>query len=333
MQAAQAPTSNVLDVVGAHLDGIRLAQNESVGTVGSGAGSSASTTSGVATGEASAANGVWGQVFGGHASQSASSQVDGYSANFGGLMLGYDRTLTDAWHTGGVFSYANTAVNNTGDTAGNTTRINSYGLMAYGGYTAAYWYANLSGGVVLQRYNGERQVDFTGFSGQAGSSYGGTQYVMRGEVGVPLNVGPITVTPLASLTYSYLHQNNYTENGGNGAALAVGSANLASVKSDLGAKFARAFQTSYGMIQPELMLAWRHEYDHARTVTAAAYAADISGTSFTTLGASPVSDLADLSLGVTLLRANNLSLTARYELEAGKGYVSNAGVLKAQQLF
>jgi outer membrane autotransporter protein len=106
------------------------------------------------------------------------------------------------------------------------------------------------------------------------------------------------------------------------------------VKSDFGAKLSRDFTSSYGVVVPELTLAWRHEYDHTRASSAASYVGDPTGeTSFTTLGSSPVADLADVTLGVTLLRANNLSLNVRYELQAGKGYVAQAGSLKLRQLF
>jgi len=51
------------------------------------------------------------------------------------------------------------------------------------------------------------------------------------------------------------------------------------------------------------------------------------------VGASPISDVADVSLGVTLLRANNLSLTMRYELQAAGGFVSQTGSLRLRQVF
>jgi len=36
---------------------------------------------------------------------------------------------------------------------------------------------------------------------------------------------------------------------------------------------------------------------------------------------------------VTLLKANNLSLSARYELQAGSGFVSQTGIVRLRQLF
>ncbi|MFP6559041.1 autotransporter domain-containing protein [Paraburkholderia sp. B3] len=104
--------------------------------------------------------------------------------------------------------------------------------------------------------------------------------------------------------------------------------------SDIGAKISRELSTSYGVLVPELQLAWRHEYDNTRVTTQASYAAAPPGeTSFTSLGASPVEDSVVMSLGMTLLRANNLSMTARYELQAGSGYVAQAGMLRLRQLF
>ncbi|WP_206950964.1 autotransporter outer membrane beta-barrel domain-containing protein [Trinickia acidisoli] len=68
------------------------------------------------------------------------------------------------------------------------------------------------------------------------------------EAGWPLAVGNMTLTPLTSLVYSYQHQNGYTESGGNGAALSVDAAHDASVRSALGAKLVRGFETAYGEI-------------------------------------------------------------------------------------
>ena len=318
--ASAAPTFDALNVVGAHVDSLRLAQ--------------AAGETGVASGEGPPKWGVWGQAFGGHASQNQRDDVDGYSANYAGLLLGVDRAIDERWRAGGVFSYSNTAINNTGDTAGDTARVNGYGLIGYASYTGSPWYVNLSGAVVQQQYDTTRVVSMQGFSGTASGHFSGQQYVARAEAGYPLALRGMTLTPLASLTYSYLNQGSYTESGGNGAALSVGSSRASSVKSSLGAKLEKGFTTHYGEIVPQLQAKWIHEYNHTRQVTGASFAADPTGqTAFTTVGAAPVADLADLSLGVTLLRANNLSLSVRYELQAAPGFVSQTGTVRLRQLF
>ncbi len=319
-QAVSAPTLSVLNIIAGRSDSLRLAQ--------------ADARSGVSTGEAGPKWATWGQAFGGHASQSERDSVDGYSANFGGFLIGVDRAINDAWRAGGVFSYTNTTINSTGNTDGNRTRVNAFGLMGYASYIADTWYGNLSAGVVQQRYDTNRSINFTGFSGNTNAQFNGTQYVARAEAGYPLALPFATVTPVAALTYSYLHQASYTESGGNGAALAVNAANTTSVTSDLGVKISREFATSYGKVVPELQVGWRHQYDNSRSATNARFVADPSGaTAFTSLGAQPASDLALVTAGVTLLRANNLSVTARYELQVGGGLVAQAGTLRLRQLF
>lgn len=59
----------------------------------------------------------------------------------------------------------------------------------------------------------------------------------------------------------------------------------------------------------------------------------IGPTGFTTVGATPVSDLAEMSLGLTLMKANNLSASIRYDLQAGSGFVSHTGIVRVQQRF
>ncbi|VVE69484.1 autotransporter domain-containing protein [Pandoraea captiosa] len=318
-RAAAAPTLNALALTGARADALRLAQ---------------AGHSGVATGDGGPSFGVWGQAFGGHASQGMVDDIAGYSANYGGLMFGVDRAIGDKWLAGGAFSFSHTKINGSDDNSGSSTQVNGYGLLAYASYLGSPWYVNLSGGIVQQRYNTTRVVDFTGFSGVASGAFSGQQYVARTEFGYPLALGSSTLTPLASLTYSYLHQGSYTETGGNGAALSVGTSHASSLRSALGARLERAFATRYGDIVPFAQAQWIHEFVNSRAVTGASYAGDFTGeTAFTAVGPSPVRDLADLTLGATLVRSNNLSLTARYELQVGSRFVSQTGSLRLQQRF
>ena len=320
--AAAAPIFDVLKLVSYRNDSLRLAQADG----GNG--------SGIATGEGTLDSAVWAQPFGGHASQNMRGQVDGYGANYGGLLIGGDTAVSERWRAGAVFSYSNTLVTGRDNSSGDSTRVNAYGLTGYASYIGQTWYANLLAGVVGQKYDTRRSISFTGFSGVADGKFNGQQYVARAEGGYPLAVGSTTVTPLASLTYSRLHQNGYTESGGNGAALAVDAAHATSVRSSLGVKIEQGFETGFGKLVPEVQLQWLHEFNHDRVVTGASYAADPTGqTVFSTVGATPVRDLADLALGVTLLRANNLSVMLRYELQLAPGFVSQTGSLRLRQLF
>jgi outer membrane autotransporter protein len=320
-QAAAAPTQAVLGVVGAHVDGMRVAQ--------------ADGQSGVAAGESASGVAMWGQAFGGNATQGMRDGISGYHAGYNGLLIGADTQLGDNWRVGGLGSYANTSVANDGDNSGSATHVTSYGLIGYAGYAADKWYLDMSAGAVQQQYNSMRAIGFNGFSGTANGQFNGMQYVASVQGGYPIKLASnTTLTPLAGLSYSRQHQDAYTESGGNGAALNVGATNSNSVKSDIGAKLERSFVTAYGALAPSAQLTWRHEYEKNGVQSVSSFAADTTGvTSFTTLGPTPIADTGVLVLGVTLTRSENVSLTARYSVEAASGYTSQTADVRLRYQF
>jgi outer membrane autotransporter protein len=319
-----ASSSEVVNVVGAHVDGLRLAQ--------------AGTATGVSTGEHTYDIALWGQAFGGKANQSERDNVSGYYSNYKGVLLGADTLINPQWRVGGLFSYANTALSNTGDNTGSSASADSYGLMAYGGYTAERYYLDFSAGLVAHRYKTVRVIDFTGFSGTADSSFNGTQYISSVHGGYPIKLDALasntTLTPLAGLTYSHLRQNGYSETGGNGAALNVSGANSSSLKSELGAKLERTYASSYGEIVPSVQLGWRHEFHTNAQQLTASYISDTTGsTSFTTLGASGISNTGVMALALTLVRSANLTVAARYKIEAASGYTAQTADVRVRYQF
>ncbi|WP_248746747.1 autotransporter domain-containing protein [Pseudomonas sp. MWU12-2037] len=324
-QASTASTVQVLNVAAAHLDGLRTAQNDSVG-------------SGVATGESASNTGLWGQAFGGSSRLGERDDIAGYHARYSGFLLGADAALNDSWRAGGLFSYTKTTVNNDGDNSGSSADVKSYGLFGYASYQGRPWYLDLSLGAIQHQYDTQREISFSGFNGAAKGQHDGMQYIASAQAGYPIDLGPALahaiLTPIAGLTYSTLRQDSYTESGGNGAALHIDSSSNQSLKSDLGAKLERSFATSYGSVIPSAQLTWRHEYHDKGLQSVANYAADTSGaTSFTSAGAKPVADTGVLTLGITLLHSENLSLGAKYTLEAANGYTANTGDVQVRWQF
>jgi len=320
--AATVATSTAQAVVGAHIDAVRNP--------------SASGNSGVATGDDYASNWiVWGQPFGGYARQESTDDVSGYSAKFGGLILGADRALGDDWRLGAAVNYSNTSVHGKDNLSGNTSTADNYGVIGYAGYTGDPWYLNLSAGVNRQNYSSVRRADFTGFSGAANGKFNGQSITLQTEFGYPLTLpADVVLTPLASLTYGYQHVDGYKETGGNGMALDVGSLHSQSVVSDIGARIEKTFATGMGNLTPFAQVSWIHQYDDRQVSSRASYAADTIGeTSFITKGAAPVEDMAGLAIGSTLYDANELSFDARYDLQAGDRYQAHTFSLRLRKTF
>lgn len=319
--ATSAATFDMLSVIGRHLgSGSAIAQSGG--------------SSGISAGEAGPSDAVWGQAFGGHASQGMSHDVSGYRANYSGAVFGYDRAVNNDWRAGGALSYSYTNVNGTDNVQGSNSNVASIGLTAYASYVAPTWYSNLYATIAGQRYNTQRVIGFTGYNGTANGKFNGQQYVLNAEFGYPLALqNDWTLTPVANLSYSHQRQSGYTESGGNGAALQVNAARSEAIKSGLGARLDTKLQTRWGDVVPYAQLVWNHQYNDSRMAISAAYAADASNTGFTSLGSSPAKNTANLTLGATLLRANDTSLTAYYALSKASHYTNQAVSLRFRQAF
>lgn len=319
--AVSTATLGVLAVVGQHVDAMRQAP--------------ISSGSGIGSGDSYADWQAWGQVYGGKASQGMIDGISGYDANYNGVVAGADRLFGDRWRVGAAFSYGGTWVKGADSVAGNTSNVFSYGLIAYAGYAGEPWYVNLSGSYNWQRYHSNRLVQLTGYSDSASADFDGNQYVLKAELGYPL-AGPFgsTVTPLSALSYSRQHLDGYSESASNGSALQVGAAHVDAVRGSLGAKIEKGWATRWGALTPVAQLLWSHQFNKSRMSVTSGYVADTSGdTSFITQGATPVQDTADLALGVTLQRRDDLSLSARYDRQDGAHYHAQTLSLKVLKQF
>lgn len=319
--ANMAALSKAITVVGTHMDSVRNQQ-----TAGN---------SGVSTGDAYENWIFWGQPFGGYARQGSTADVSGYSAKFGGLLLGADRAVGDNWRVGAAVDYSNTSVRGKDSLNGSTSTADNYGVIGYAGYTGQPWYMNLSAALNRQNYESSRQADFTGFSGRAHGKFNGNSVTLQSEFGYPFTLpADVILTPLATFAYGYQHVDDYKETGGNGMALAVDSSHSQSVTSDIGTRVEKTYATRAGKLTPFAQVSWIHQYDNRQMEGVATYAADSIGeTRFITKGATPVRDMAGVAVGSTLYDANNLSLDARYDLQAGERYQAHTFSLRLRKTF
>ncbi len=117
-------------------------------------------------------------------------------------------------------------------------------------------------------------------------------------------------------------------------ALDVGSSHNQSVTSDIGARVEKTFNTRLGNLTPFVQASWIHQYDDRQMSSTATFGADSIGeTQFTTKGASPVKDMAGIAIGSTLYNAQDLTLDARYDLQAGERYQAHTFSLRLRKTF
>lgn len=288
---------------------------------------------------------TWGRAFGGAEQRGTTnggsfSEVSGSNLTYGGLAVGVDKGIGNGdWRVGGAFSYTHGQSNATGDASGQSLGVNAFGVVLSQGWTApsGHAYVDLSENVSIDQFDESRSINLAGVSaGGASGHFSGTSYGARVEAGLPLALrGGIDITPYLGLGVEHLDLGGYTEtDGGSGVGLNVNGASYTSVRSTLGVKVSKAFETKVGTVVPYAKLAYVHEFAGTPSNTTAVFNGDMTGeTSFTTVSAAPVRNIADVVLGTALFRAKGLSLDAQVSVQAGSRYTGVAGGVQAKWSF
>lgn len=320
-QASLGAVSSALSTVQVRSDAVRVA-SAGVGT----------GESGVSSGEVLRGLGVWGQGFGSTATQRERKGVSGYDADTYGLAFGVDAKLADPLRAGVSFAYARTGVDASGDRSGSGQDIDSYITSLYGTYTGTGWYVDGALTYGLHAYDGRRRLSIAGAPTQTlTAEYTGQQWGAKAEAGVPLAFGTVVVTPLASLAYNTLKQEDYSETGG-AAALRVGSSSTDSIRSGLGGKVsARVATFGNWEVIPNARAVWHHEFNGSAPDQTSGFVA--GGASFTTPGSDIAADHLTLGLGLDLASVRNTTLSAKYDADIADRYLSHSASLQLRTEF
>ncbi|HEY7986942.1 MAG TPA: autotransporter domain-containing protein [Methylophilaceae bacterium] len=313
IQAAMGVTTKVFGVIDTHLDETHLAQLNG--------------RSGIATGDQPANVGVWMQGFGFRGDQDLRKSVDGYNADAYGFAMGADTPLNDSTRVGAALSYANSSIDAKGATTGNTTAIDSYQATLYGSMIIDKWYLDAALGLGRHDYTSKRIV----IGNTVNGDHEAWQYTAKLDAGWPMQFGKATITPVASLAYSRLSQDSYSESGV--GALNVGSQDTDSFRSGLGAKAQIPLYEHGGVNSAlELRAIWSHEFADTAQDTTASFTA--GGSTFTSNGVSPARDSADLGASIRIAGSDSKnikqSLLLSYDAEVKDQYLSHTAQLQAR---
>ncbi len=262
---------------------------------------------------------IWGQAFGSRFDQDETAHVDGYDADIYGLLVGYDNWLSPGFRFGVAAGYANTQIDGTGDTIGNTTDIDSFLGVLYGAVKGSGWYLTGRTGYTFHDYDTKRVLTVP-FSDAASGSHDGDQYTAALEAGAPLRMGGGTLTPVASIAYSHLEQDGYTETSSGGMALHVGDQETNSAVSGLGVKALIPIAADTLL---EGRAIWLHEFGDTNQAVTANFAA--GSAAFTASGPGVGRDTADLGVGLFAYAAQGVSVQLNYDALLRDDFVAHAG--------
>ncbi len=260
--------------------------------------------------------GWWAKGFGYFGNQQDQGAFSGYSSSIFGTMIAYDTPLGPDTRAGLGFGYAHTTID--GNTYNTNTEFDSYQPTVYIGHEQGPWYINGSESVGINQYSGMRNIVFPGVDLTAKSEYDGQDYTTYLNSGYHIAVPQqFVITPLASLQYSRVNLDSYTETGAGDIDLHAKPQGYDFLESGLGAKVERGFGYHNWTLIPDLHFKWLYDFLNPTQGQTANFTAPGSP-SFYTTGLKTSPDTYNVGAAITLLSCVCSKKT--WSIEAGYDY-------------
>ena len=247
-------------------------------------------------------SGWWVKGFGYFGDQGAQGAFPGYDSRILGVMVAYDALLdsdTDSVTRGGLgIGFARSTID--GKTFDTSTDFNTYQATIYVDHERGPWFVQGDVSYGLNDYSGMRHILFTGVDRRANAKYSGDDFTGFATTGYRFFNQGFTITPVASLQYSSVNLDGYTETGAGDIDLKVNSQSYDFLESGLGVVLAHPFADNDRTYVPAIHFKWFHELANPTLENVAAFTATGSQ-SFTTPGLKTAGDTLDAGGGLTLL--------------------------------
>lgn len=255
-------------------------------------------------------NGVWGQTFSSWSRTSDNGNAGKLDGNTTGFLLGADRKLADHnVRIGGYFGYSRGDYDV--DSRRSSTDTDNYHL---GLYAAAQQNAfSLRGalGYTWHKIEGERNVDFSGFSDRLKSDYDANSLLAFTEAGYRFGQPAMNVEPFINLSWIRLHTDSFREDGG-AAALSVRNETMNTFYSTLGMRGVTELPKNVNLYGS---LGWQHAYGDKNTSSRMAFA---GSDAFITQGQAVDEDVMVGDIGVSVQLSRAATLDVGYQGQLGQ---------------
>ena len=268
--------------------------------------------------------GLWARGVGEFGNQASGSDFTGFGYNTGGVVGGVDyQPRPDVvLGFGAAYLGSNLNWNNNGGQAS----VNNAKFGLYATYFTPRFFLDgvFTGGV---NWTGaSRRIILTdllpsdlAICRTATSNSTGHDLALHLQGGVNLPVAGWELTPLARLSYFYLAQDGFAEQGADSLTLTVQGFSAQTLRSQLGLRAGRTFVTQGDVrLRPEFQLAWAHDFPLDNRVINAGLT-ELGGT-FPVNGFRGETDSLLASAGLSARLTNGMAITGRYDAELRRGF-------------
>lgn len=202
----------------------------------------------------------------------------GFNNDQGNLTVGAEYRVNPSLLVGAAFNYATPTVRltNLGEAGNSRTSLNAYQVAGFASLNQPNWYADVTFGYGFDDYKTRRD----GLVDQLTANPGGNTLFAAVKGAYLFNAGGFRVGPLASMTYSKVWIDRYTESGDPLLTQSVNTQNTDSLVGAAGVQVRRPFATAGRVISPFVNLTAEREFMGGSRflVTAQTYALDLPTT-------------------------------------------------------
>ncbi len=216
--------------------------------------------------------GLWGRGYGLFGDRDSEGGVPGYGYDIYGGSFGVDYQFTEGFLAGIVGGMSEGDVDF--DSSRDNTDFDAAHIGLYGSLARGPWFVDSVITFAGLDYETERFVDALGE--RLNGNFDGSEFAAYVEASRDFDLSPkLRLAPLASLQYTYVNLDSYTETGGV-SALTFDEQTYDSVRGSLGARLTRRLVESTGDFQADLQLRgrWAHEFGDDRASVDSSFASD-----------------------------------------------------------
>jgi uncharacterized protein YhjY with autotransporter beta-barrel domain len=278
------------------------------------------------------ANGIFANANSGNMLPGYQSQNGGITAgltykwnnNFAsGLYAGYEGSYNKYGQAGSGLGVGSTLIDN-------AVRFGVFGTWGQknGRGEAVGFYANALAGGAYNNYSAKRVIQYSGINRTANSTPGAGEFDSQIAGGYDLKKGNFTFGPMASLQYTYLGVNGFSETGAQSLNYNANGWNSSSMLSTLGVHAAYSWIPSTAhkdvIVVPQINLSWQHEFMQ----NPYAINGNLGGTSptFSNWSSTPIRDFLYTGVGVTVEFAKNWNTSFFYNASAGNQNLTSQNI-------
>ncbi|WP_295408885.1 autotransporter domain-containing protein [uncultured Thiocystis sp.] len=259
--------------------------------------------------------GMFLQPFGLQTRQSDDADRTGYEADTGGLTGGVLFRPTANLTIGIAPAFMSQSVTLRSNRSGSgSSTIQDLSLALLGAYRHDAWYADAVARVGLNTFESSRSLVLPGVSRTAKGRWNGWNTSLSVGGGYDFKAGEYSFGPIASIDWQYLDEDGFTETGAGTLGQHIGTRQNHSLKTMVGARMARTFETAHGTISPELRAGWGAQWlDQSQGIESSfidaplsSYRAEISENAY---------DAVIVDVGASMRFTSNLTASVRAGLE------------------